>query len=104
MAKNTSEKCQKYDSDVIIVQKKRRNLKGMGCIGEMSGDCDNLKLKRGRIEEISCSNAGMVSILGLSFREGFGEVEELDLILRIGGLCRPAADNILEAPLSQLSS
>ncbi len=61
------------------MQENRRNVRGYGCIRDLSVDLSNLKLKRDTIEEMCTSNAGMVSYLKLSFRGDFGD----DLILRI---------------------
>ena len=54
------------------MHKKRRNLKGSGCMGDLKGDLSNIRLREGGIEEMCCQTAIIVSILELSFRGGFG--------------------------------
>ena len=54
-----------------LMQENRRNVKGYGCITDLSGDLSNLRLKESRIKEMCWWNAIMVSILDLSFRGDF---------------------------------
>ncbi len=55
------------------MSKKRRKVKGLGCIRDLSGDLSNLRLRESRIEEMCCRKAEMGSILELSFRDYFGK-------------------------------
>ena len=49
----------KIASNDEMVQKKRRNVKGFGCMGEMNRGCCDVKLGWSEIEEIVTRDAGM---------------------------------------------
>ena len=50
--KNGPEKGLKYDSDVIIVSKKRRNDRGKGSMRDLKEDRSNVKMRGGEIEDV----------------------------------------------------
>ena len=87
MPENGPESDKKWDSSVIIVQKKRRNVKKLGCIGEMNRGCCDVKL-RGLKSEGICTGiadigADLRCVLGVFFEVVWSSYNFLELEMEV---------------------